>query len=163
MGIADPRVLINQSFADPGVQLQPAGVDLTVGEVMVFEEEGELDFTNQRRRLPEHRSLPWEREKLRLTPGAYLVRYREEVTIPPDAMGIILPRSSLMRMGAVLYSAVWDPGYRGRGVGLLAVFHPLTLHRGARIGQLILIRLAFDPKQLYRGSYQGEGGVPEQV
>ncbi len=157
MGIADPARLINQSFADPRLQLQPAGVDLTVDEVMELLGEGELDFSNQHRRLPEHKPLAFGEGKLRLAPGAYLVRYREEVAIPPDALGLILPRSSLMRMGAVLHSAVWDPGYRGRGVGLMAVFHPLTLHQGARIGQLILIRLACDPERLYQGSYQGEG------
>jgi len=124
-----------------------------------------LGFDNQLRELPDYEELPWratqvERdtelpESVRLERGAYLVTYNELVTVPADCAGLILPRSSLMRCGAMLHSALWDPGYRGRGQGLLTVFSGLRLYRNARIGQFVLISLE-TAAELYSGRYQGE-------
>jgi dUTP pyrophosphatase len=145
------------------LQRQPAGYDLTARSVDRFSSPGQLDLTNKRRQLPELESLPWpkpdargEPRALRLKPGGYLVTYNEEIGIPSDCAGIVLPRSSLMRCGATLHSALWDPGYRGRGQGLLTVHNDLDLLPDARIGQLILIALEQEADQLYTGSYQGE-------
>jgi dUTP pyrophosphatase len=160
------RLLSNHSFPgapDHAVQLQPAGFDLSAAAVARFGGTGELDFANLKRRLPELEELPWQvdaRESdprgLLLEAGAYLVTYNEEISVPPDCAGIVLPRSSLMRCGAVLHSALWDPGYRGRGQGLLTVYSPLFLHKDARIGQFVLLALETAAQQLYSGRYQGD-------
>jgi dUTP pyrophosphatase len=149
---------------DVALQGQPAGFDLTCAQVAAFTGAGVLDFTNKHRRLPETKELAWEAtriededvEQVRLDPGGYLVTYGEEISVPPDCAGLVLPRSSLMRMGATLHSALWDPGYSGRGQGLLTVHNPLTLHRRARIGQFVLIMLESAAGKLYAGTYQGE-------
>jgi len=134
-------------------QIQPAGIDLTVGEIFIFKSAGIL--TRKTRELPALEKLKG--EKWHLTPGAYLVRYAEKVEVPHNAIGIVLPRSSLLRMGATIFSAVWDPGYVGRGVGLLTVFNPrgITLEKGARVAQMIFIDAR--AKGRYRGLFLREG------
>lgn len=145
------------------LQRQPAGYDLTVRSIDRFGSPGRLDLTNKQRQLPELETLPWpapggdgQPRPLRLEPGGYLVTYNEEIGIPSDCAGIVLPRSSLMRCGATLHTALWDPGYRGRGQGLLTVHNHLDVYPDARIGQLILIALEQEADQLYKGAYQGE-------
>jgi len=154
-----PKPLI-QDYIDLGAQLQSAGFELTVREVGHLESRGVLDFSNKDRMLPGVRKEEFEGgESVELREGAYLVRYNEVVCLPLDLMALIFPRSSLLRSGATLYTAVWDPGYKGRGQGLLAVHNPkgLKLHRNARIGQLIFIRLGRPVTKGYGGIFMGEG------
>lgn len=136
-------------------QVQPAGVDITVQELFAIDGPGEIDFSNENRRIPKGEKLEFD-GKTRLEAGSYIVTYGETVAIPEDAVGIVLPRSSLMRMGATVISALWDPGYEGRGQGLLVVFnrHGIVLHKGARIAQLFLIKGRSSGK--YSGKFQGE-------
>ncbi len=147
----------------PDLQLQPAGFDLTVQSVSRFTSPGALDLTNARRRLAGIEPLVWPdaiseeaQLPLLLEPGAYLVTYNEVVAVPADCAGIVLPRSSLMRCGAVLHSALWDPGYTGRGQGLLTVGAPLELYPSARIAQLVMFKLEQAADKLYDGKFQGE-------
>lgn len=142
----------------PDVQCQPAGFDLTLRNIARFRGVGRLDLTNVQRYLPDVEDITWPAGSaaIWLVPGGYLVTYNEEISVPPDCAGLVLPRSSLMRCGAALHSALWDPGYRGRGQGLLSVYSPLELLPDARLGQFILLRLEGAPGELYRGTYQGE-------
>jgi len=148
---------------DGAIQVQPAGVDLTVGEVYRFRGRGFLGFSNESRVLPDVEKLEFDDSgKLFLERGAYRVRYNEVVRVPGDCVAIGLPRSSLMRMGATVVSALWDPGYEGKGEGLLIVENPygIVLEKDARIVQLIFIRLESKPESEYRGVYMREGLGP---
>jgi len=148
---------------DGAIQVQPAGVDLTVGEVYRFRGRGFLGFSNESRVLPDVEKLGFDDSgKLFLERGAYRVRYNEVVRVPGDCVAIGLPRSSLMRMGATVVSALWDPGYEGKGEGLLIVENPygIVLEKDARIVQLIFIRLESKPESEYRGVYMREGLGP---
>jgi dUTP pyrophosphatase len=152
-----PRHLDFPGAPAPDLQRQPAGFDLTVQLVAAFESTGEIDLSNAQRVLPNTKPLDWPEEGgMLLAPGGYLVTYNEEIAVPADCAGIVLPRSSLMRCGATLCSALWDPGYRGRGQGLLIVTHPLKLRRDARIAQFVLLRLEETPDSLYAGTFQHE-------
>jgi dUTP pyrophosphatase len=140
-------------------QLQPNGVDLTLGDVWTLAEAGALGRTDAARRLPERQPVEAdERGWFRLAPGAYVVRYAETVALPTDRAGLTFPRSSLLRMGVHLPTAVWDAGYRGRGETLLAVAnrHGVALERGARLAQLVVFSLTRGTLG-YRGRYQEEG------
>ena len=66
--------------------------------------------------------------------------------------------TSILRCGADLNCALWDPGYEGRSEALLVVYneHGITLKRNAKIGQLVFIRLSEEAKSLYEGQYKGE-------
>lgn len=134
---------------------QPSGVDLTVDQIYAFAFEGILE--DGIREMPVKEILPDKNGYWRLERGAYLVRYGEIVEIPRNAIGLVFSRSSLMRIGCTIQTAVWDPGYRGRGVGLLIVMNPygVRIKRGSRIAQLIFI--SSRAKNVYSGRWQEEG------
>jgi dUTP pyrophosphatase len=92
-----------------------------------------------------------------LPPATYGIRYLEAVEMPTDCGGLCFPRSSLLRMGLTVPTAVWDAGYCGRGESLLIVTNPhgVRLQRGARVAQLVVFRLP-SATAGYSGRYQGE-------
>jgi len=139
-------------------QLQPAGVDLTVKEVHAFEDAGEIDFDNSKRRLPATKKLEWKEGKLHLAAGPYKIIYNEYVFIPIDCAAFGYPRSSLLRCGADIRCAVWDPGYHGRSESLLVVNNPhgMTLHEKAKVMQLVFVKLESEAHRGYDGKYKGE-------
>jgi len=138
-------------------QIQPAGLDLTLSAVFTFEGEGAIGLEEVT--LPSYQELePSEDGFYRLSEGAYKIRFNEIVEVPNDCIGIAFPRSSLLRMGATINLAVWDPGYKGRGEALLLVFNEksIQLRKGARVAQIVFIKLLEKPSQAYRGRYQYE-------
>jgi dUTP pyrophosphatase len=146
-----------REFLQPlkGEQVQPAGIDLTISEVFELDGGGEIDFSNEHRKVPAGKKIEFG-EKVKLGQGSYRITYGEAVRMPKDAAGIVLPRSTLMRMGATVISALWDPGYEGRGYGLLVVFNPhgIVLHRNARVAQIMMVRGRTEKE--YEGAYKGE-------
>lgn len=137
-------------------QIQPAGVDLTLSEVMTFTSPGKLTINNEKRVLSSTRKIEPKNNYYELQHGSYLIRYNEKIEIPSNAIGLVFPRSSLMRMGATLYTAVWDPGYIGRGISLLTVFNKIIIEKKARVAQLVLIKTEKNAEKLYNGVFQGE-------
>ncbi|MCX7622901.1 MAG: deoxyuridine 5'-triphosphate nucleotidohydrolase [Thermomicrobium sp.] len=145
----------------PAEQLQPHGIDLTVAAVARYVGQGQLAVSDAGRRLPEFVSLEPDAEGWwELAPGPYLLRFSETVSLPADCMAYARPRSSLLRCGVALHTAVWDAGYSGQGVALLVVYNPagFRLQRSARVAQLVLHRLERPVAEGYRGAYQGERG-----
>ncbi len=140
------------------LQFQPAGVDLTVSKIFSLKSPGVLDFDNSKRELSLTEEVEFTNGKCFLPQGAYKVRFNEIVSVPLDMMALIFPRSSLLRCGASLEGAVWDPGYEGRGESLLVVHNPygLTLYENARIAQLVFIKLLQPTQEGYSGTYQRE-------
>lgn len=155
LGATPPLI---EGLADPEAQLQPNGVDLTIGEVALLSGAGQLGISNAQRRLPQTSPLVFDGlGYLELPPGIFLVTYREAVHLPRDLMALGFPRSSLVRCGATLLTAVWDAGYSGRSQSTLVVYNPagLRLQRGARVLQLVFLRLSSQTEG-YRGMFQGE-------
>lgn len=143
-----------EDYIDLEAQLQPCGFDLTVDKVLKPKGPGTLAFDNSERILPDYEDIT--QDEMELCQGHYIVQLNETVALPKDIAAFVLPRSSLMRMGCTLVSALWDPGYRGKG-RLLLIVGPmgLRLKRNARIGQMIFFEAR--GSSLYNGSYQGEG------
>ena len=153
-------------------QVQPNGVDLRLGAVFEQVEPGRIGTdgktVGERRELDpvvedeesdtdaSGREVEGDGETAvyRLDPGGYVVRYADTVRIPEDHVGFLYPRSSLLRNSCMLDTAVWDAGYEGQGEGLLEVYHPVELERGARIAQLVLAEAAH--ADTYDGDYQLE-------
>jgi dUTP pyrophosphatase len=139
-------------------QIQPNGVDLTLDAVFEPLEPGRISRNEteigERQRVASEELAREAPEIYYLEPGGYVVRYAELVEIPDGHVGFVYPRSSLMRNGCMLNTAVWDAGYEGRGEGLLQVHHDVELERGARVAQLVFA--AADHETTYDGSYQGE-------
>ncbi len=137
-------------------QIQPAGIDLRVSKIFMFKGRGRLGVESKE--LADTIELEPHAGRWILEKGAYKIRFSEIVSVPEDAVGFCYPRSSLLRMGASLLCAVWDPGYMGRGESLLIVENPqgIEIEIGARIAQLVFIKLVEKPQKTYDGSYQGE-------
>jgi len=77
-------------------------------------------------------------------------------------MALARPRSSLLRCGVVVHSAVWDAGYSGRSQSLMVVHNPagFRLQQNARVLQLVFLKLSGETAG-YRGIYQGENMLSE--
>jgi dUTP pyrophosphatase len=144
--------LINQE-----IQVSPNGVELTLHKIFTFQESGVIDFSNEQRQIPEYEELPLQKGEYVLEPGTYLITYNETLQIPRDMIAIGRPRSSLLRSGVTIESAVWDAGYEGRSRGLLTVYNRfgLILKPNARLLHLIFFKL-LQKTQSYTGTYQGE-------
>lgn len=147
-----------EGLTDPAGQLQPNGVDITLGEVAILSGAGQLGISNSQRRLPHTSLLVFDALGfLELPPGLYMVTYNEAVHLPRNIMALGFPRSSLVRCGATLLTAVWDAGYSGRSQSTLVVYNPagIRLQKGARVLQLVFLRLGRETEG-YRGVFQGE-------
>lgn len=142
---------------DEATQVTPNGVELSLQKVYRFREAGVVDFNNTERRIPEYEEIPATGDRYSLAPGSYLVTYNETVRLPADIVAIGRPRSSLLRSGATIESAVWDAGYEGRSRGLLTVFNPhgFVVTKNARLLHLVFMQLKRKTKP-YKGAYQGE-------
>ncbi|MFX1539126.1 MAG: deoxyuridine 5'-triphosphate nucleotidohydrolase [Promethearchaeota archaeon] len=141
------------------VQRQPNGIDLTLQKLAKFAGPGVLDFDNSRRALPPYEDIPiTANNEYNLEAGSYLAFYNELVTVPSNCTALVLPRSSLMRMGAILFSSLWDSGYQGRGVGLFVVYnsHGLKIYKNARIAQLVFFQVLGEVNKTYQGQFQRE-------
>ncbi len=144
---------------DRASQLQPNGIDLTIATISQFDGPGTLARDNRDRRLPDIDLLPFDQDnEIHLQPGPYLVRFNETVNLPANCMAYARPRSSLLRSGVALHTAVWDAGYSGQGVALLVVYNGagFRLQRDARIVQLVFHRLEHATSSGYQGDFQGE-------
>jgi len=151
---ADPPLVDD---VDQTLQLQPNGIDIRVERV---------ERLTSRAALGVEERVPAERNELvpdaegwwGLDPGVYVIRYLERVNLPNDVMAFARPRSSLLRSGVAIHTAVWDAGYSGQGEGLLSVLNPAgyRLQRGARVVQLVFIRLSSATAEGYAGAYQDE-------
>ena len=149
-----------EGAVDIKTQTQPNGVELTIASVEGFMGRGAIAFDNAERELPPTEPLSFNAEGwLALDPGSYKIRFNETVSVPLDRYAIARPRSSLLRMGASVPSALWDSGFRGRGEALLVVHNPhgLRVRQGARLVQLVFFTLPAPVEQPYNGRYQEAG------
>ena len=147
-----------EDFLAQDLQLQNNGFDLTLRTVASFDSPGQLALDNDERVLPHTQELVFGADGfLFLAPGQYRIVYNEIVHLPKDIIAFGFPRSSLLRCGADIRSAVWDAGYSGRSESLLVVhnIHGLRLKRHARILQLVFLQLSQDSRG-YHGGYQNE-------
>ena len=147
-----------EGWIDLEQQVQPNGIDLTLYEVALLQSPGRIATTNHQRLVSDLAPLVFDGLGfIDLMPGAYSITYNEIVHLPRKIMALATPRSSLLRCGATVNTAVWDAGYSGRSESLLVVYHPqgIRLQRNARMIQLVFLRLTRQTEG-YRGIYQGE-------
>jgi dUTP pyrophosphatase len=145
----------------PDLHVQPNGIDLTLDAVWRIGAGGSLGIADEDRHLPERSALePDEHGWLTLHRGTYGIRFAEPVAIPLDRGGLAFPRSSLLRMGAHIPTAVWDAGYQGRAESLLVVLSDrLGIQRHARLAQVVFFNLTSTTTG-YQGRYQRENLPP---
>jgi dUTP pyrophosphatase len=139
-------------------QLQPNGIDLTLRQIALTQSSGRIAAEDSQRLVSELSPLVFDGLGfIDLVPGAYIITYNEIVHLPKDIMALGRPRSSLLRCGVTVGTAVWDAGYSGRSQSLMVVYNSqgFRLQQNARITQLIFLRLS-QKTEGYKGAYQGE-------
>ena len=145
-------------YIDLDKQLQPSGFDLSLESVEAYLGGGAVDFSNRERVIADTRTIEPDSDGwINLEKGVYKVVYNEVVKMPMNVAAIARTRSTLLRNGAEVGTAVWDPGYEGRSSSMLTVHNPhgLRLKKDARVAQLIFFETG-DVEKGYSGVYQKE-------
>ncbi|XGI84177.1 deoxyuridine 5'-triphosphate nucleotidohydrolase [Halorutilales archaeon Cl-col2-1] len=137
--------------------IQPNGFDLSIREI--YRHETRATLTDDDYDKPDRRRIETEErdggEFYSLEPGSYVVEYAEVVEIPENHVGFVYPRSRLMRSGGMLFTAVWDSGYKGRGEGGLRIDVPMEIQADMRICQIVFEKTE-KLSETYSGSHQNE-------
>lgn len=131
-------------------QYQPAGIDLTLGNLYGLKENS-LDlyglFKNMKV-LPDQEELLPRNVLIKgslckvytLAPGGvYIAKTNEKIEIDKYSAQFYLPRSSLLRAGVSVQTALGDPGFNGH-LSFLIINHspiPFMLEKGVRFAQLV--------------------------
>ena len=147
-----------EGWRDLEAQLQVNGFDLTLRDVALPQSAGTIAASNSQRVLPPLAPLVFDGlDYLELIPGTYIITYNEIVHLPKNIMALGRPRSSLLRCGVSIGTAVWDAGYSGRSQSLMVVYNPygFRLQKNARLIQLVFLELTGETEG-YSGIYQGE-------
>lgn len=150
--------------------LTPVGYDFTINKLYTMAGPSWIGKTGKK--LPQYYEIPpqkdmrdqYDSEEARTTPGwsvwdnIYIIEFAETVRIPAGYMGLMWPRSTLLRCGLTLETAIWDAGYVGISKTTLVApdKNAVWLAQGARVGHMVLVKLD-TAGSLYSGSYQGEG------
>lgn len=143
---------------DERSQLQVNGFELTINRIEAFDGPGRIGFDNADRVLPAYKKVEWANDGWAfLEKGCYKIIFNEVVSIPKDMCAIGLPRSSLLRSGVSVHTAVWDAGYKGRSEALLVVHneHGFYIRKNSRVLQLLFMRLE-SGQEGYNGRYMNE-------
>jgi len=147
-----------EGYIDLEAQVQPNGFDLTLRDIALPQTPGQIAASNSQRVVSDLAPLVFDGLGfINLVPGIYIITYNEIVHLPNNLMALARPRSSLLRCGVTVGTAVWDAGYNGRSQSLLVVYHPqgFRLQKNAAITQLIFFHLTGETEG-YRGTYQEE-------
>jgi len=147
-----------EGWIDLEEQVQPNGVDLTLREVALPQSPGKIAVADSQRLVSDLAPLAFDGLGfIDLMPGAYIITYNEIVHLPKNIMALATPRSSLLRCGVTVNTAIWDAGYSGRSQSLMVVYNPqgFRLQKNARIVQLVFLQLTQETEG-YQGTYQGE-------
>lgn len=84
----------------------------------------------------------------------YVVNYRESISVKDGFAAIIVGRSSLLRAGIFITSALYDTGFEGQLGGVIRPMNNAKIQFGARLGQVIFHESKFNGMR-YQGRYQG--------
>jgi len=139
-------------------QVQANGFDLTLRDVAVIQSAGTIAVSNSQRIVSDLAPLSFDdKDYIDLAAGVYMITYNEIVHLPRNIMALGRPRSSLLRCGVNVGTAVWDAGYEGRSQSLLMVHNPrgFRVQKNARIAQLVFMELTGESEG-YSGVYQRE-------
>ena len=163
--------LVVDPLDDIDMQVQPASVDLRLGEEFLEFQRANIPCIHPNREdeisdYVEETVVP-EGEEFVLHPGDFVLgTTKERVAIPDDLVAHVEGRSSLGRLAIVVHATAGlaDPGYEGQITLELSNLGtaPVALTPGMRISQLTFTELSSPAARPYgaeRGSkYQGQSG-----
>lgn len=163
--------LTGQQIIDEGIitgycqeGIQQAGVDLRLMQVNKLKGTGFIPETGKTQ-LPQYEELDFgilecpdgsTSTYWKLEPGYYEIILEEGCKMPNNRAMTFVQRSSLLRCGCIIRSSQFDPGFETEHMGtFMQVFHPVTIEKGARVCQTLVMETAEVAKdQLYKGQFQ---------
>ncbi len=157
-GLLQQQPPLIEGYINLEEQVQPNGIDLTLREIALLQSSGKIAVSDSQRLVSDLAPLVFDGLGfIDLVSGVYIITYNEIVHLPNNIMALARPRSSLLRCGVTVNTAVWDAGYSGRSQSLMVVYNPqgFRLQRNARIIQLVFLELTKETEG-YHGAYQGE-------
>ncbi|WXG47083.1 MAG: hypothetical protein WED05_10555 [Candidatus Atabeyarchaeum deiterrae] len=141
------------------LKINPSGVDIGISSAERIQDDAIATIDGERRELDSKTVTYKPHEGYYALPrGVYVVRLNVAVKIPATAIGLSLPRSTLIRLGIIkCETAVFDPGYEG--IGIQTVYIPIKELRIAENERWFqfLVADAKNSGMTYSGKYQGEG------
>jgi len=163
--------LVVEPVDDLDTQLQPASLDLRLGEEFLEFQRTNISCIHPNREQEvgdyvRETTVP-EGEEFILHPGDFVLgTTKERVDVPDDLIATVQGRSSLGRLAVVIHATagIVDPGYRGQITLELSNLGtaPVALSPGMRVSQLIFTELssaADRPYGVERDSkYQDQSG-----
>lgn len=147
--------------------LQPTGYDVTLSETFKIPQLT-IDPLNAREDMfeemdAENMSIYGSYGKGTFLPGGcYLLgATREYFQMPPDVLGVVFGKSTLLRCGIHTPISIVEPGWEGHLVIEIANNHRagVLVYANMGIAQVIFFRTNSVPKEIYSGKYQGQTGV----
>ena len=138
-------------------QVGPASIDLTLGnEIRVLEPGGAVIPIRDEEDFRDHSVEHTLDEPYVLMPGGTILGITvERITLPPDLCGFLEGRSRFARLGLMIHvtSAFVQPGVSNRQVLEMSNVsgHPLQIHAGVRLCQIVLMRT--EGQATYRGRF----------
>ena len=143
--------LVVDPIDDLDMQIQPASIDLRLGEEFLEFQRTNISciHPNRESEVSEYvteTTVP-EGEEFILHPGDFVLgTTKERVEIPPDLLATVEGRSSLGRLAVVIHATagIVDPGYHGQITLELSNLGtaPVALTPGMRVSQLIFTELS---------------------
>ena len=153
----------------PDINVQQHGVDLNVisiEKVSITHKWGygriysDLGGVDRKTKLPHVETLPLSKDSNGINywyvvPGYYCVKFAQGCDIPEDMMLIVRQRSSMLRCGTVIYSSLFDAGFKTDSITSpgMHVSIPIEIEYNARIAQIYGHKCT-PVKNLYDGQYQ---------
>ncbi|MDI6730411.1 MAG: hypothetical protein QMD06_02570 [Candidatus Altarchaeum sp.] len=88
------------------IHTQPYGFDLTLKEIYEITDAETIGFLNKN--LPEYKNIFDSNETVQifLKKGTYKIVFNEIVKILKNCIGLVFPRSTLLKMGCEIHTAV---------------------------------------------------------
>lgn len=163
--------LVVDPLDSPDVQVQPASIDLRLGNEFLVFKNPHIPCIDPRdassESITEKLVIP-QGERFILHPGEFVLgSTHERIRIPSDLVARVEGRSSLGRLAIVVHATAGfiDPGFEGHITLELSNLGrvPVALHPGMRVSQIVLHQMTSPAARPYgsvgRGSkYQGQSG-----
>lgn len=136
-----------------------AGFDLRIGEIYEIYGKGFLGI--EERETPKMKLAARYNSKKKTSfifrPGRYyLMKTLEKVNTPSNILILFRPRSTIFRMGLMIFTANVSPGYKGEMVFGIINLGPCEVK--IELGARVVYAMFFEVKgksNLYRGQWQG--------
>lgn len=146
---------------------QPSGLDLRLGNLFYLDAERDVEYglINGEKILPEHKLIKPTLMQIaeddyvtgwKLIPQQpYIAQVKGQIKIGENNAQFYLPRSTLLRAGINVYTALGDLGYNGH-LSFLVINHsprPFFIQEGERFAQLVDLQVR-GGSESYDGDYQ---------